>query len=298
MRNLISIILVIVAFNFATAQDIQYVKAENGLAMREQPNRGAMRLALLDYGTILEVVEHTNLKLDVMDNGKKLSGEWVKVRSIDAYNFFEGYVFNGFLTQEKLQKRFKNKYDEFTITIDGFSEKEPEIDKVNPNFDGVLFYKLDDGETLAGKTINVKHHKEFRSIQVFQKHENSIAISDNESHCDMINWQHYYSSWKPLKTIKSNSKFVAAPIPEKEQSRFIEVDIEELKAVVKDDCGDSWANAIQDIKTVNDFPVSVKVSKLYLRILMTDIDGNKIEKILIFEVPIDNSVNTNSYAKL
>jgi hypothetical protein len=35
MKNLISIILVIVAFNFATAQDIQYVNAENGLAIRE-----------------------------------------------------------------------------------------------------------------------------------------------------------------------------------------------------------------------------------------------------------------------
>ncbi len=63
---------------------------------------------MLDYGTVIEIIEHTNLQLDVVDNGKKLSGKWVKVRGIDAYEFFEeGYVFNGYLTEEKLEKRFK-----------------------------------------------------------------------------------------------------------------------------------------------------------------------------------------------
>lgn len=298
MRKLISIVLVIVAFNFTTAQDIQYVNAENGLTIREKPNRGAMRLDLLDYGTVLEVVEHTNLKLDVMNNGEKLTGEWVKVRSLDAYDTFEGYVFNGFLTQEKLQKQFKSKYDEFTVTIEGLGEKEVNKDNINPEFNAVLMYKLNDNETLEGKTIKVKHHQEFRSIQVFQKHENSIAISDDKSHCDMIQWQHYYSSWKPLKTISNNHRFKALSISKDESSRFIEVDLEELKSVVKEDCGDSWSNSIKDIKSVTEYPASIKVSKQYLRILMTDIDGHKTEKIIIFEVPVHQTINKNSYAKL
>ena len=45
---------------YVQAQDIQYVKAENGLAIRENPNRGAARLGVLDYGTVLEIIEHTN----------------------------------------------------------------------------------------------------------------------------------------------------------------------------------------------------------------------------------------------
>jgi hypothetical protein len=298
MKNLLSIVLVIVAINFTTAQDIQYVNAENGLAIREKPNRGAMRLNLLDFGTVLEVVEHTNLKLDVMNNGEKLSGEWVKVRSIDAYDTFEGYVFNGFLTQEKLHKQFKSKYDEFTVTIEGLAEKSQVKDDSNPEFNAITMYKLKDGETLEGKIVKVKHHQEFRSIKVFQKHENSIAISDDKSHCDMIQWQHYYSSWKPLKTVSNNHRFQGLPISKEEASRFVEVDLEELKSVVKEDCGDSWSESIKDIKSVTEYPASVKVSKQYLRIVMTDIEGYKTEKIIIFEVPVHQTVKDNLYAKL
>jgi len=299
MKNLISIILVIVAIGYAEAQDIQYVNAENGLIVREKPSQGAIKVGMLDYGTAIEITEHTNLKLDVIDGGKKLTGQWVKVRGIDAYEFFEeGYVFNGYLTEEKLEKRFKKTYDEFTVTIEGISEKERIKGEINPDFNGVLFYKLNDDETLEGKTVRVKHHQEFRSIEVFQKHENSIAISDDKSHCDIINWRHYYSSWKPLKTMSSNKKFEALAISEKEASRFIDVNIDELKTVVSDACGESWSNAIKDVTTLNDYPTKVVVSKMYLRILMTDIDGYKTEKIIIFEVPLNSQTKKESYAKL
>jgi len=299
MKKLISIITVIVAFGYAEAQDIQYVNAENGLIVREKPSQGALKSGMLDYGTAIEITEHTNLKLDVVDGGKKLSGEWVKVRGIDAYEFFdEGYVFNGYLTEEKLEKRFKIAYDEFTVTIKGISEKDHRKDDINPDFDGVLFYKLNDDEALEGKTVSIKHHQDFRNIQVLQKHENSIAISDDKSHSDIINWQHYYSSWKPLKTISSNKTFEALPISEKEASRFIDVNIDELKTVVKDACGETWSDAIKDVTSLNDYPIKIVVSKMYLRILMTDIDGYKTEKIIIFEVPLDSQTKKESYAKL
>ena len=299
MRKYISILVIIVTFGYVDAQDIQFVNAENGLVIREKPNQGATRLGKLDYGTAIEITEHTNLMLDVIDKGKKLTGEWVKIRGIDAFETFdEGYVFNGFLTEDKLQKRFKTKYDAFTVNIKGVSEKKAIKDEVNPDFDAVLIYKLKEGETMDNKTINVKHHQEFRNIQVFQKHENSIAISDNASHCDLINWKHYYSSWKPLTTVSSNRRFKTVPISEKQTSRFIDVDIEELKAEVNETCGESWNAAIKDIKSVNDFPASVTLSKVFLRVVMTDIEGNKIEKIIIFEVPLNIETKDDSYAKL
>ncbi|MEZ4797067.1 MAG: SH3 domain-containing protein [Flavobacteriaceae bacterium] len=299
MKTIISFLVTIVAFGYAEAQDIQYVNAENGLIIREKPSQGAIKVGMLDYGTAIEITEHTNLKLDVVDSGKTLSGKWVKVRSIDAYDFFEeGYVFDGYLTEEKLEKRFKVVYDEFTVTIEGITEKNRIKDDINPDFNGVMFYKLNDNETLEGKTVRVKHHQEFRNIEVFQKHENSIAISDDKSHCDIINWQHYYSSWKPLKTISSNKKFEALPISEKEASRFIDVNIEELKTVVNDACGDTWSDAIKDVTSLNDYPTKIVVSKQYLRIIMTDIDGYKTEKIIIFEVPLKSETKKDSYAKL
>jgi len=237
--------------------------------------------------------------LDVIDNGKKLTGEWVKIRSIDAFETFdEGYVFNGFLTEAKLQKRFKENYDAFTVNIEGISEKKAVKDEVNPDFDAVLIYKLKENENLDNKTIRVKHHQEFRSIEVFQKHENSIAISDNNSHCDLINWKHYYSSWKPLKIISSNHRFESLPISEKQRSRFIEVDLGELKAEVNETCGASWSAIIKDVKSINDFPASVTLSKVFFRVVMTDIEGNKIEKIIIFEVPLNTETKSDSYAKI
>lgn len=292
-------LLTCLTLSFTNAQDIQYVSAENGLIVREKPSQGANKVGMLDYGTVIEIIEHTNLQLDVVDNGKKLSGKWVKVRGIDAYEFFEeGYVFNGYLTEEKLEKRFKVNYDAFTVTIEGVSEKGNRKDIINPDFDGVLFFKLGEDEIIEGKTVSIKHHQEFRSIEVFQKHENSIAISDDKSHCDIIKWQHYYSSWKPLKVFSSNRKFKALTILEKEASKFIDVDVEELKTVVNDACGESWSDAIKDITELNEYPTKIVVSKVYLRILMTDIDGFKTEKILIFEVPLKNDVKKDSYAKL
>ena len=284
--------------SLAHTQDIQYVSAENGLIVRKNPSQGAMKVGMLDYGTVIEITEHTNLQLDVLDGDKKLTGEWVKIRGIDAYDFIdEGYVFNGYLTETKLEKRFKVDYDEFTVTVEGISEKAIRKDAINPDFNSVLFYKLNDNETLEDKTVNVKHYQEYRNIEVFQKHENSIAIIDDKSHYDVVNWQHYYSSWKPLKIV-SNNKFRTLPISEKDASKFIDVDIEELKTFVNDACGETWSDAIKDVSALNEYPTKVVISKMYLRILMTDINGNKTEKIIIFEVPLDWQTKKDNYAKL
>ena len=294
-----TLLLVCLTMSYAQAQDFQYVTAENGLVVRTKPSQGAIRVGMLDYGTAVEITDYTDLQLDIVDNGEKLSGEWVKIRSIDAYEFFEeGYVFNGFLTEEKLKKRFKVAYDEFTVSIEGLSKLEALKDEINPDFNAVLFYKLGDDDNLENKIIRVKHHQDFRRIEVFQKHENSIVISDDKSHCDIINWQHYYSSWKPIKTISSNHKFKAHAISRKEASRFIDVDIEEFKTIVNDTCGETWSASINNITAINDYPTNVTLSKHFLKITMTDIDGNKIEKIIIFEVPLNSQTKKESYAKL
>jgi len=284
MKNYISILLVFVAFGYTNAQDIQYVSAENGLIVREKPSRGANRVAMLDYGTTIEIIEHTDLQLDVIDNGKKISGKWVKITGTDAYDFFEeGYVFNGYLSEEKISRRFIADFEAFTVSIEGLSRKESKQEIENS--DEIISFKLDENESIEGKTIRIKHHQEFRTIEIFQKHENSIAISDDASHCDVLDWKHYYSSWKPLKTLKDNHKFKAYKYSKKDESKFIEIDIESLKTFVKENCGDSWSTSIQDVKSINDYPTKTVISKLFLKIIMTDIDGYKIEKIIIFEIP-------------
>ena len=284
MKTYISILLVMVAFSYSDAQDIQYVSAENGLIVREKPSRGANRVGMLDYGTAIEVIEHTELQLDVVDGGKKVTGQWVKISGDGNYEFFEeGYVFNGYLSEEKIDRRFKAGFDAFTVSIDGITQKEPhpEIE----NSDDIVTFKLDADESIEGKMVRVKHHQEFRTIEVFQKHENSIAITDNESHCDVLDWQHYYSSWKPVRTLSSNKKFKALKYSKKDEGKFVDIDIEALKDMVKDTCGESWGNTLMHLKSLNDYPTKTVISKVFLKVIMTDIDGYKTEKIIIFEMP-------------
>ena len=286
MKTYLSILLVIVAFGYTSAQDIQYVSAENGLIVREKPSRGANRVAMLDYGTSIEIIEHTQLQLDVIDNGEKVSGEWVKISGNDAYEFFEeGYVFNGYLTEEKIKRPFKAGFEAFTLSIEGVSQKNP-IQNID-NSDALSTYRLDKDESIQDKTIRVKHHQEFRTIEVFQKHENSIAVADNNSHCDIIDWQQYYSSWKPLKKMTSNQKFKTLAYSKKDISKFIDINIEDFKQVVSENCGATWGESLNQVSALNEYPTKTVISKIFLKVVMTDIDGYKVEKILIFEIPMD-----------
>ena len=52
------------------------------------------------------------------------------------------------------------------------------------------------------------------------------------------------------------------------------------------------------MQSVTDYPVNIKTTKEYLRVVMTDIDGNKIEKVIIFEVPLKSLKEKDLYAKI
>ena len=49
------------------------------------------------YNEAVEVIEKTDVKLVVIDQGNKVSGEWVKIK-MNGYQDLKGYVFNGFLS--------------------------------------------------------------------------------------------------------------------------------------------------------------------------------------------------------
>ena len=63
-------------------------------------------------------------------------------------------------------------------------------------------------------------------------------------------------------------------------------------------CGNSWGQAVKDIKSIKETPTEVTVSKVFFRIVMTDINGAKTEKIIIFDVPLNCDTKTDAYAKL
>ena len=281
-------ILVVACFalNIAQAQDIQYVFAENGLVVREKPNQGAIKVGLLDYGSAVEVVEHTNLNLDVIDNNEKVTGKWVKIKGTESDEFFEeGYVFNGFLTEKKIETPLKIKFDAFTIFIDKLAAH-TQIVK-NNDAENKANYYVDLGATPENRYIKVKHHQEYKSIKVFQRYQNSISIMNEGPHCDLLDYKHFSSSWKPLEKFpNSKNIFKTVSINPENYNRFVDVNMEELKEYVKNYCGEKWAKLIASSKSINEYPIGVTMSKIELKVVMTDIDGHKTEKIITFELPM------------
>lgn len=274
------------AVSVAQAQDIQYVFAENGLVVREKPNQGAIKVGLLDYGTPVEVIEHTNLNLDIKDRNKKITGEWVKVRGLEPYEHFkEGYVFNGFLTEEKIKRPLKVIFDAFTVYVD---ELNTHVQKKNEaNDEETASYTVALGNTPENRYLKVKHHQEYRTIKVYQRYRNSIAITPKGKQAQLIDFQHYSSSWKPLKMLPSSGNiFKTISFSAKDQKRFGEIDNAKLKAYLKAQCDEDCDLLKSNDKTENDVSYTIVPSQIQLKVVMTDTDGYKTEKIIIFELPM------------
>ncbi|WP_299115952.1 SH3 domain-containing protein [uncultured Winogradskyella sp.] len=268
-------ILAVVCFavSIAQAQDIQYVSAENGLVIREQPNQGAAKIGILDYGTAVEIIEQTNLHLDVKDSNKKVSGKWVKIKGPAVGEYFEGgYVFNGFLTNEKIEQPLKIAGDAFTIYIDKLHANAELQMSVVDNENATPSFKINNDESLENRYLKVKHHQNYRTIEVLQRHRNSIAVKTKEGDVSLADFQHYTSSWKPLQLEFSKGNiFKTAALSKKDSKRFGTIDEAKLYSTLNLEKKSSY---------------TIVPSQIELKVVMTDIDGYKTEKIIIFELPL------------
>lgn len=114
--NFKSLVLFLTALSLfaleSLAQENRFVTAPNGLICRAAPSSDADRVGKVPYGSVVELIETTNVQYEMLDNGKKISGSWVKVRvSYTSYLFSlmdakklhdegmwsECYVFDGYL---------------------------------------------------------------------------------------------------------------------------------------------------------------------------------------------------------
>lgn len=80
-------------------QNKTYVKAKSGLIVRDKPSLEANKIHTLPDGSLIKISEKTGVKLTVIDDGKKIIGEWVQITNYDDIKT-EGYVFSGYLTND------------------------------------------------------------------------------------------------------------------------------------------------------------------------------------------------------
>lgn len=261
-----------------TAQQSAYVSAESGLSLRDQPDVSGKMLTKLAYGEAIGVLEKTNKQLVVLDAGEKVSGEWVKVETRNHI----GYVFDGYLSSEKIAKTIRLKLKDLNVEIKNLATSDYKRSHDLNNSETATI-NVDADATPEGKNI-VLVDSDYKHVSLFQRYENSFSFMSADSKCNTNEWTQFDTEWKPLKQLNSNT-YETLTYTEKDWITFIETATKDLKDDVVDKCGEDWLNYVKTINNVKDFPVSVSTNRVFIKMILTDFEDNVTEKIIEFEMP-------------
>lgn len=261
-----------------TAQQSAYVSAESGLSLRDQPDVSGKMLTKLAYGEAIGVLEKTNKQLVVLDAGEKVSGEWVKVETRNHI----GYVFDGYLSSEKIAKTIRLKLKDLNVEIKNLATSDYKRSHDLNNSETATI-NVDADATPEGKNI-VLLDSDYKHVSLFQRYENSFSFMSADSKCNTNEWTQFDTEWKPLKQLNSNT-YETLTYTEKDWITFIETATKDLKDDVVDKCGEDWLNYVKIINNVKDFPVSVSTNRVFIKMILTDFEDNVTEKIIEFEMP-------------
>lgn len=261
-----------------TAQQSAYVSAESGLSLRDQPDVSGKMLTKLAYGEAIGVLEETDKNLVVLDGGEKVSGKWVKVETRNHI----GYVFDGYLSSEKIAKTIRLKLKDLNVEIKNLATSDYKRSHDLNNSETATI-NVDTDATPEGKNI-VLVDSDYKHVSLFQRYENSFSFMSADAKCNTNEWTQFDTEWKPLKQLNSNT-YETLTYTEKDWITFIETATKDLKDDVVDKCGEDWLNYVKTIDNVKDFPVSVATNRVFIKMILTDFEDNVTEKIIEFEMP-------------
>ncbi|MUU79449.1 SH3 domain-containing protein [Winogradskyella endarachnes] len=280
MKNLKQILAIVMLMSvaFVSAQQTVYVAAESGLSLRDQPDISGKMLSKLAYGEAIGVIENTNKNLVILDAGKKVSGNWVKVETRNHI----GYVFNGYLSPTKISKTIRLHLDKVDVEIKNLATSDFKRTHHLKQQDSTTV-NVDTNASPEGKQI-VLVENDYKHVSIFQLYENSISFMSENAQCESKDWKHFDSEWKPLKQITSNT-FETLTYSENDWKSFIKTSINELNSEVTDQCGEDWVNYFKQIKNLKDYPVGISTKRIFLKIILTDYEDNITEKVIEFKMP-------------
>ena len=144
MKKLIASLFFLILATQLIAQEIQFVSAENGLIVREKPNTKSKKLGKLLYGSEVEIIKKTNINLNIEDDGKRISGEWVLIKEVGGIQ--NGYVFSGFLVHNETFELVEPDIQELKQAHKSNQETE------------VIYLYLSKYYTKSGKKFNIKYY--------------------------------------------------------------------------------------------------------------------------------------------
>lgn len=280
MNYLKKILAIALVFNVAllTAQQEAYVAAESGLSLRDQPDVSAKILTKLSYGEVIGVLEETDIKLVIVDAGVKISGEWVKVETRNHI----GYVFNGYLSPNKIARTIRLKLDNLNVEIKNLATSDYKRTH-DLKYEDAAIINVDISDSPEGKNI-VLIDNDYKHVSLFQRYENSFSFMSSDANCNSNEWKQFDTEWKPLQQLKSNT-FETLTYTENDWKHFIETATNDLKDDVIDKCGEDWLTYVSKVENIKDIPVSVTTNRVFIKFILTDFEDNITEKIIEFEIP-------------
>jgi hypothetical protein len=280
MKNLKMILAIGFVFNIlvVTAQQNAYVAAESGLSLRDQPDVSGKMLTKLAYGEAIGVLEETDKNLVVLDRGEKVSGKWVKVETRNHI----GYVFDGYLSSEKIAKTIRLKLKDLNVEIKNLATSDYKRSHDLNNSETTTI-NVDADATPEGKNI-VLVDNDYKHVSLFQRYENRFSFMSADAKCNTNEWIQFDTEWKPLKQLNSNT-YETLTYTEKDWITFIETATKDLKDDVVDKCSEDWLNYVKTIEKIKDFPVSVATNRVFIKLILTDFEDQVTEKVIEFEMP-------------
>ena len=155
MTKTIITILFLILTKSMFGQKILYVKADNGLIVRENSNKNSERIGKLAYATRVKVIRETDIALNIQDGQENSTGKWVEIQEIGGNQ--KGYVFSGYLTSNELRKRIQIKFQDFTLEMElEVWDENGELKKIQKETSKIY---LELGETPEGKKFKLKQSK-------------------------------------------------------------------------------------------------------------------------------------------
>ncbi len=188
------------------------------------------------------------------------------------------------ITENKALNNQKNttkiQFQNFTVFIDSLEAFDENNVLKQVQKDTAIIY-LEFGESIEGKKISIQQSK-FSEVDIYQRFENSITVSDEGPHCDLTAWKHYNSAWKLIKN--TGNKFIANTYTDEEKQKFISITDNELIKGVGRYCEDKWVQFIKE--NLTEYPsYYVRPSRMFLKIVPKNQNKKQI-KIISFILPM------------
>jgi hypothetical protein len=176
------------------------------------------------------------------------------------------------------------KFQDLTLTVSRLIVWDEE-NKLSKTQEDTAYLYIELGETIEGQLIAFNTNT-LENLKIEQRYETSVTIMNEGPHCDLLDWKHYYSEWKPLQR-NSNGLFIGEAYQESDWEKFPKVDMNELKAMVRKQCGDEWFALVKGIKSPTKYPSGVGISRYFLKVSGHRKETNEaVTKYIVFEVPM------------